>query len=671
MKSALYLPPSKRTLLILALLLLVYAFGLHWNHLSEGPAGMHLWTQSDHYALARGFVNNGLDFFHPQTFVYNYRYPEVFDPNNQSLITAVDFPIHNYIPAAIMSLSGSDSPAIMSIYMLLVSVVGLVYLFRFAHLFNRSETLSLLIVAIVACSPVFAFYQIRFIPSVPTLSTAIIGLYYGFSHYKTGKFSHFVWGMVFLTLSAMTRMTYLIPLLAFAGQEFFFVLKRPENRWRKVITAGLCFSAAGGYMLWNTWLRNTYGGIFLNAFMPATSWAQFADILVYIYQHWKYEYVTKAHYAVIAAIVLFLIVRRFRNDEPGPKRLPVRWFLFFLLAGSAAFFVLMAHQFRAHDYYALDVFFVPGIAVLCVLSERMTPVSSLTKQLFAGFTVLAVPSMIWLNVQTQNNRIESEKWGLNEMVVRNFKDSKHLLKGIPKDAAIVMIDPLPRNIPFYYMDRTGYVVMRNDPRHLKAALELPVTYYVFQNELFLSDIYKVYPEIIRRLQPIRTDGKITVCRKIAPDKSATLFGFLGLNDQQPLFAARLAEENVPEWEVRGEQVTGYAGQFGIGPEQEFGPVLKLRKAEDFRKARVLYVSGTIRCAENVPQFVVSLVENGEMKLYKAFPMVEFPPGEHDRRPFQYLVPLPETTGKDVEVSAYIWNTGRVHYSVADVEAKVF
>jgi hypothetical protein len=671
MSSTLSTQPSKRSVLVLTVILILYAFFMHWNHVQEGPAGMHLWTQSDHYALARGFVENDLNFFKPQTLVYHYRYPDTWDAARQTLVTAVDFPIHNYIPAVVMKLTGSESPMIFAIYMLLISMIGFVYLYKLAFLFNRSTVLSVLIVFFVATSPVYTFYQVRFIPSVPTLSTAIIGLYYGFSYRRNGNFRHFVLGMAFLALAAMTRLTFLIPLLAWTGQEFLIFLREKENRKKKTVTVILAFAAVIGYSLYNRYLRNEYGGMFLHTLMPANSWPQFLEIIREIVRNWKYEYVTKAHYGVVLAGLLVLIYRLFR-PRIAQEWMPARWFTLFLLAGSVTFFCLMCIQFMAHDYYALDVFFVPVVVLLCLVSERLGSVR-IPKEIGWTLTILTIGVFFWLNGRTQEQRHASERWGLNAMVIRNFSQSERLLTslGIPKDEKLVILDPLPRNVPFYYMHRIGYVVMRNHPADLKAALRIPARYYVFQNELFLSDIFKVYPGIIDQLELVGTDGKITVCRKRNRGEETNLFHFLQLDRQKPAFEKWIGAEEAKEWEVKGEP-TAVAGEFQVNRENDFGPVLKLRDPKVFTRPRVLFFEGKVRWEKGPDvQCTISMTENGELTFYKTFPLKEQLPDENGWRDFRYLLTLPETSSGNVELSVYLWNTEHIAYTVRNVGVRLF
>jgi hypothetical protein len=675
---SLHEPPSKRTLAVLSLLLLIHGLFTHWGQFSDGPAGMHLWTQSDHYALASGFVENGLDFFKPQTFVCHYQYPDAWDEHGQTLVTAVDFPIHNYIPAVVMKITGSDSPAIFSGYLLLISVTGLIFLFRLAYLFNRSVVLSLLIVVFIACTPVYSFYQIRFIPSVPSLSTAIIGLYYGFSYRKNGNFRHFVLATAFLSLAALTRMTFLIPLFAWLGQEFLFFLREKNDRSKKIVTVLLCLGAISGYTLYNHYLRLTYGGIFLNTIMPAGSWSQFGEVLLYIARMWKFEYISKVHYVVLFAMIVLLAYRFFRKNQRR-EYMKARWFVLFSVSGSIAFFLLMCIQFMAHDYYALDVFFVPLIILLCMASERLSPEKPTGRKWLAGFAILAVPAILWANHVAQIGRIELERWGLNAMVVRNFRDSKPFIDSlhIPRNEKLVVIDPLPRNVPFYYMERTGYVVMRNNAADLKDILNKPMRYYVFQNETFLSDICRVYPGIIRYLEIVGTNGKITVCRKTGTpaqhsgDPNKTLFEFLQLNDRKPSFHARLNERELKKWEVTGEKTAGN-NAFAVRAESDFGPVIKLYDPKLFTQPRILFFRGQIRWDKQKDiQFVISLTGDGELKSYRTFSLIDATGSTNEWRDFRFLYTVPAAKSNAVDLSVYIWNTEHVPYKVRDVEMRLY
>ena len=104
---------------VLALMIIVFLGVLFQkSYINEFPSYTHAWAQSDRFALAKGFVNNDLNFLKPETFVLNHQFPDDWKVPSKESITAVDFPIHDYIPAVFMKLSGNSSPWIFRIYTL-------------------------------------------------------------------------------------------------------------------------------------------------------------------------------------------------------------------------------------------------------------------------------------------------------------------------------------------------------------------------------------------------------------------------------------------------------------------------------------------------------------------------------------------------------------------------
>jgi len=661
----------KYKLVILCLILAIYTGFSHWNYLAEEPQGIHTWTQSDHYALARGFVENDLDFFHPQTLASPYQYPATSNLKNSSLVTAVDFPIHNYIPAVIMKITGSESTLIYHLYMLLISSIGLIYLFRLSFLINKSVTLSLTIVAFVACSPVFTFYQIRFIPSVPSISTAIIGLYYGMLYRQTKQIKHFSIGMIFLCLSAMTRLTLLIPFAAWLGQAFFDLFKETTERKKRIFWMIFTTASFLSYYGYNYYLRTQYGGLFLNSLMPANSLKEFFEVTTYVIKTWKTDYLTLAHYLLVALGIAYWLFDRIRNGKKIFLGTP-NWFIFFLFLGSCSFYVLMCLQFPAHDYYFIDTFLLPLIVFLLFLSRAIIPQTKLSKQLFFVVVSGFIIGMVYLNNEKQHFRHESERWGTNNQVNRNFRNSEKLIDKlqIGKQEKLVVIEQMSCNVPFYFMHRTGYVVMTVNKKTLKKCLNLPVKYYVFQNETFLLNAYKVYPEIIDRLKIVGTDGKITICEKI-PFQKNTLFDFLNLNDKQAVFESKLDTNTLAEWEVTGTK-TNESSTFDVLAANEFGPVLKIRNSALFNQARVLYFKGQIKWDQQQEiEFVTSFSEASELTVYKVFSMIDATKKSTSWQDFQFLITLPATKESMNELSVYLWNTKKTTYQFRNIRCKLY
>ena len=62
----------KNKLETIGLGIVIIGFGLtfQYKYLNEFPSHIHAWAQADRYALSLGFLENGLDFFKPQTYIY-------------------------------------------------------------------------------------------------------------------------------------------------------------------------------------------------------------------------------------------------------------------------------------------------------------------------------------------------------------------------------------------------------------------------------------------------------------------------------------------------------------------------------------------------------------------------------------------------------------------------
>lgn len=630
-----------------------------------------MWTQTDHYALTRGFVDNGLDFFHPRMFAIAYEYPVFEETGKHTFITSVDFPIHNYIPAVFMKITGSESPIFVSIYMLIISLTGLIYLFKAAYLVNRSFWLSLLILAFVAFSPVYTFYQLRFIPSVPSISTAFIGLYYALAYRQSGRTRHYWLAALFFALTAMTRLTFVIVFLSWIGQCVFDLWKKEHERKQHLIALMTAFGLFLAYFAYNNYLRRTYGGMFLLELMPARSWAEFVEITQYVWATWKTDYLTKAHYVFFALAMIAWSYLYFFRKVRLTSHFPM-WFLCFAIAGSAAFYLAMTRQFPAHDYYFIDSFLFPLTLALCFITAHIQTKSGLLRYSSVFASLLFIGWSVYADQNTQNKRHESERWGENARIVMNFSGSERLLESakIPKDESLLLLERLPCNVPFLLMHRKGYVVMKSDKKNLQHAMELPPKYIVFQNESFISGIYGVWPGIIDQLEFVASNGKITICKK-AKKRKKSLEEFLHLEPQHAVLSKRLNDPNSAEWETKGMFNTEESS-YAISESEEFGPVFKLRNSALFDKYRLVYLTGQIQLDGKASvECVLSLTEKGELSAYKTYPVPTPKNGDKEWQSFSFLLNVPAAKTTETELSVYLWNPRKTHYKVRNVNCSIY
>ena len=130
------LSKNRKEIITVFLLLLITGCFFHINKINEFPLFTHAWAQADRYAIALGFIDNQFNLFYPQTFVLNTQFPGDFLVAGNSGITSVDFPIHEFIVACFMKVFHTQEPWIFRVYELLISVIGILYLFRISRLFN-------------------------------------------------------------------------------------------------------------------------------------------------------------------------------------------------------------------------------------------------------------------------------------------------------------------------------------------------------------------------------------------------------------------------------------------------------------------------------------------------------------------------------------------------------
>ena len=59
---------NKLATAVVMLVLALYGVQLHYRYMAEFPTHIHSWSQTDRYAIAIGFLNNGFDLFLSEVF---------------------------------------------------------------------------------------------------------------------------------------------------------------------------------------------------------------------------------------------------------------------------------------------------------------------------------------------------------------------------------------------------------------------------------------------------------------------------------------------------------------------------------------------------------------------------------------------------------------------------
>jgi len=532
---------QKSLLYLFAVLIIAASAYLHKDSYRLFPMHIHAWAQADHLALAQGFIENGFDLFHPQTFVLNPQFPHDFKVAYPTTITAADMPFHAYLVAIIMSVTGIDSPMIFRIYTLIWSLIGLFYLFRLTKHITKQPSWAVFITSAAAFSPVFVYYQDGFLPSIPCLTAVIIGIYHYFNYlYKLNK-RHLYLALLWLMMAALWRSSYAIPLITLWCVEVFRAIRNREfslKNWAILLVPSIPIIA---YLVHNNNLRAEYGSIFLSSPKPPGNWADFIDISSIAIHYWGLDYFSKWQWFFIVPtffIGLIILIPRLMTLSIISLR---DLFVLGYSLGSILFTLLMFQQFANHDYYFIDTLFLP---ILLLSSHGFTkiPINRLPfSRTFITIVFIVFAGKAFMNADlTQKRRHTTEPWDRYTASAINFKDSYKLLDslGIAPDAKIFVIDAYAPNIPLMQMKRKGFVVVNTVESELAKGLTFPYDYVAFQNDYLLSDIITVRPDFIDRFTYLGGSSQLSIYKDRVDSSHQTLEDFLGLTNKKLLLDSK-------------------------------------------------------------------------------------------------------------------------------------
>ncbi|WMJ71645.1 hypothetical protein RCC89_00440 [Cytophagaceae bacterium ABcell3] len=663
------------------ILIVVLGLVFHLNYIDEFPAHIHAWAQADRYALALGFLNNGFNFFKPEMFIMNHQFPHDWEVAYTESITAVDFPIHDYLSAVLMKTTGNDSPLFFRSYVLLYSFLGLFFLFKLSYLITKDHLKSLFILIFAATSPVFVYYQSSFLPSVPSLANAIIGLYLYTKYLIHKKESYFGFGILFLTLPALSRTTFIIPIIAILGVEFLRFLKKENQVLPKVVPVTLSFASIITYFFYNKYLRETYGSAFLNYLLPPRDFNHAKELLGTTFQNWGTEYFSVYHYLTVGLITIGILIFFLK------KKISFRglsWLLLLnalMFLGCILFAGAMLRQFPAHDYYFLDTFFLPILLFITILLAMLPkPEKRYAKVLATSIIIfISLPLIVNASQSQKKRRAEGSR---TLTTIKNFTNADKLLDSlnIETDKKILILDSDTPNTPFILMKRKGFSVLNTRPHTIEQALKWDFDYIVLQNKFFLNDVYPVYPEILSRLAKKGDNGYISVCSLTSSEQKQTLFDFFNLNNTSPVVHAKMTFDSTTKesyWRnINTTDKKVFSGtKAGIlNPSDLYGVTFKTSDLEEIMSSQRYLHFSSYFFLENIvdAELIVSVDHNGQsiFSVRKRIDEMVKQSGQWEKGKF--LARSPEIENLDNhELSVYLYNPNQNSLYIDDWEIKIF
>jgi len=460
---------------------------------SEIPQGLHVWTQTDRLALAQRFGEERSQLIYPRT--YNLKPNHHSNKISEDGITAVDFPLPEYVAGTLSRYTGQSVTLILRITYSLFFCIGLYLLYVQLRLHGLSFLRAYAVIGLIFTSPVVFYYSAGMLPSTVAFSFSLAGYAFVNLGKSRAQFSRVLQGLALLVLAGMIRTPYYLNLAIVL--LFLFILpmvkgKAPSKRM--MIGVFILIIPAVSWWIWNISLRNTFGSMFLGRPLIPNSFSEGFSFLVNSINTWKWDYVAYVHVIIAGIGVFVLLIRSFS--------VLIRDFYFlaaclsFVLGILYAF--LMAKQFVHHDYYAIDAFAIPFFLILiCVFAKMDRLPKFLEGVLF--FTALLFAGFHLHGKHAERSFIGS--WDRTFHVNRAFLNSKQLLDSlsIPSNANMLVLDAYSTNGPLLLLNRKGFTIMNTSEDELRKSLKLPFDYIAIADKFLLSDVLQYSNEMQSQL----------------------------------------------------------------------------------------------------------------------------------------------------------------------------
>jgi hypothetical protein len=191
----------------------------------------------------------------------------------------------------------------------------------------------------------------------------------------------------------------------------------------------------------------------------------------------------------------------------------------------------------------------------------------------------------------------------------------------------------------------------------------PYDYIVIQDCFLVSDVIKVYPDIINFIDKIGGNGKISVYKKLDNPVENSLFKFLGLDKQTSVFSAILDFEKPDSCWTNIKKTENNGVNCGhVQPSDEFGITLKIN---DFsllsRKQSIVVFSANMNVLNpniNEANIVTSVDSTGKNLYYSSFDLKYQMKKNNSWQKINLLFNLPPINSNPNILGVYIWNKGK-------------
>lgn len=489
------------------LLFVVISSLLHFKSYNQYPTSTHAWAQSDHYAIALGFLDNGFDFFHPKTFSLNHQFPSEIKLTNPQGITAVDFPIIHYLASLGMKIFKTNKPWVFRLVSLIWSFIALYFLFvTITRLKGFWE--AIIIIFFIMLIPIYSYYQNSFMPSVAAFNSLLVGIAFLLHYNYLATKKAFYFGFFFLTLAALMRFTQVIFLIALTSVYFLELLKNKKLSYQFMLSF-LGLIVVGAYFYYNKLLTAKYGSVFLNKPVIADSFSKLIQHLAHQILRYVREFITFFHLSILIILILLYKKQSLKRSILSPI-----WIYWIIISsiGVIIFNLLMSYHMSGHDYYALDTW-IPLLSLLFIYLVFQVDFS-IYKPLTPILAVIITAGSLTLSVEKQFFKYKYIYGDPDKVIVDFSKSSSFLDENTSDSQKLLVICASGWNTPMIGWNKEVYRVAWKFKEQIPEALSQDYDLIITHNASFEERVLNNMPDFKDWVVKVKDNQWVTIWRPI-------------------------------------------------------------------------------------------------------------------------------------------------------------
>lgn len=450
-KQDLNAPGGKGALMgFIVLMLGLMALNGVFDMLTLRPVGVHMWAMCDRASIARNYFQESMNFFEPR----------VHETREFDGITGLEFPFMNYSAAVLYSLFGFNE-FWYRLLMLVLLAGGMLFSFRIGMTVTNSFIASACPSLFLLASPVLNYYAAGFIPDVASLAFALLSWFFFFRLKDRFTTMNMVLMWLTITLACLIKVTSLINLvvmvvLLIADKAGLLksVHEGFRKHWLQITSLGFTVLLVFLWYRYAEWLsKEHHCNVFLMNSRPAQNFAEIKDVLKHIREIWlRFYFPPFMNWIILASVLAFIFLVKYVNR--------LLWLIASgLWCGNIAFFMLMLHQFRDHDYYIITL--MPALFFtwlsLAELIERKVNLKAarITIPVASGVALFLSSLEVKEHIAF---RLRPDCWMYNWQHLTDLPDIEPFVDrlGVDRNSKVVAMYDRSPNIVLYYLNRKGW-----------------------------------------------------------------------------------------------------------------------------------------------------------------------------------------------------------------------